>query len=105
VIATDRVRCHGCGAEKDPAALEVYPYPDDDRFGAEPVRPLFTLDAQPRPPEAGEWKAVNVCHHCLHRLDPDMWISSTCWKSIDPVTPWADLPAFVPRLRKKGASP
>jgi hypothetical protein len=82
--------CHGCGAVKDYAVLEVYPYPDDHIVTDVPIQPLFVLEVEPEDP-AGLWRQATVCHHCLHRLDPDMWISERMWRGLTPVTPFAHL--------------
>lgn len=87
--------CHGCGAVKDPAAREVYPYPEDDVTTARPVSPLFELDVEPHERGAA-FKVATVCHHCFHRLQPDMWISQRGWEAINPVTPFGDLPEADP---------
>lgn len=86
-------KCMGCGVVKDPKALELYPYPEDNSICDEPVPPLFEVDAEPWDDvQTEDWRRVTVCHHCWRKLDADMWISSRCWKSIDPVTKFEDLP-------------
>jgi hypothetical protein len=35
--------CHGCGTEKDPNVLEVYPYPEDDDICEDPIPPFWTF--------------------------------------------------------------
>lgn len=87
-------KCFGCGVEKDLGCLEVYPYPEDHRLCEEPLEPLFVLECQPGGPGfgEGEWRAVVVCHECFRKLDPDMWISENCWKNINPVIPFDELP-------------
>lgn len=87
------MKCQGCGVKKDMDELEKYPYPEDDTICDEPVPPLFEVDAEPWDDvETKDWRRVTVCHHCWRKLDADMWISSRCWKSINPVTPFEDLP-------------
>lgn len=93
------MKCHGCGIEKDPAVHESYPYPDDGIITNEPVEPLFHVDCAPgsdSEPCATKqpWRTVTVCHHCFHRLSPDMWIDQRVWESINPATPFSDLPAL-----------
>ena len=89
------IKCHGCGIEKDMSVLELYPFPEEDRNCDDPVPPIFKLDCKPWEPykEFG-WKKVSVCHICFSKLDPDMWISSRCWNSINPITPFEELPAL-----------
>lgn len=90
--------CHGCGVEKDPEALEAYPYPESDRICTDPVPPLFELDCEPWEPfdRDGPWRRVTVCHHCFEKLDLDMWISSNCWAKLHPVVPFDRLPLLKP---------
>jgi len=99
-----RRKCLACGIEKDSDAKEVYPYPEDGLLCDEPVDALFGLDCEPWedvPREADKkWRRVQVCHECLHKLDADMWISSRCWKKLNPVTPFEQLP-----LLKTGKNP
>lgn len=83
------VKCHGCGVEKDPAVREVYPYPEDNIVTDRPIQPVFHLDCES---DDEDWRKVTVCHHCLHRLEPDMWISRRCWESLNPVVPFEELP-------------
>ena len=33
-----------------------------------------------------------VCHNCFEKLDPDMWIDSLGWESLNPITKFEDLP-------------
>ena len=81
-------KCLACGVEKDTSAKEVYPYPGEDRFIDEPIDPLITIDCQ----GTRGWRVVTVCHHCFHKLDVDMWISERCWRSLNPITPFEQLP-------------
>jgi len=103
-----KIKCLGCGAEKDWETLEVYPYPEEDRFITEPIQPLFCLDCVARddvPDEHRKWRRVVVCHECIHKLDPDMWISSRCWKSINAVTTFEDLPLLYDENEKRNPDP
>jgi hypothetical protein len=93
-MTTPIKKCHGCGAEKNPADLEVYPYPEDERLTEDPIPPLLTVECQPADPKSG-WRMATVCHHCFHRLDVDMWIGQRCWESLSPVTDFRDLPTLV----------
>ena len=119
-----KMKCLACGATKETSAKEVYPYSDDGIVSDEPIEPLFVIECQGpllrviRESERviqteSEWRVVIVCHECLHRLSPDMWISDSGWASLNPVTPFEQLPrpladdhsgdrfeveAYVPRL-------
>ncbi|MES2597737.1 MAG: hypothetical protein V4662_20495 [Verrucomicrobiota bacterium] len=87
-------QCHACGIEKDPDALELYPFPEDGVVDDQPISPFFTLDCQPTSAarERSDWRVARVCHACFHRLDVDQWISDACWESLNPVTPFEQLP-------------
>lgn len=89
------MKCHGCGVEKDPAVKEVYPFPEDNIVTDRPIQPLHELDCEPTD-DALPWKRVTVCHGCLHRLEPDMWISQQCWESLNPVVRFSELPDVSP---------
>ena len=86
------MKCFACGVEKDLKVLEVYPFPG--RMCDEPIAPLLALECEgdggfvSRNP----FKVVVVCHQCFEKLDPDMWISEKCWRSLNPVTPYEALP-------------
>lgn len=94
------MNCLACGVVKDTTAKEVYQYPEDGIIDDEPIQPLFTVECHGSlltSDERGgvrtfDWRIGIVCHDCLHRLDPDMWISDTCWASLNPVTPFHLLP-------------
>lgn len=90
-----KFKCHGCGVEKDLTQKEVYPYPEDAIVTDRPVVPLYSLECEPTD-EGGKWKHVMVCHHCFHKLEPDMWISERCWESISPQTAFDALPECNP---------
>lgn len=91
------IQCNGCGVVKNMDVLETYPYQDDDYGFSRPIDPIFTLDCSPHKsfqdssPHENNWKRVYVCHECFHKLEPDMWISQTCWESINPVVKFEDL--------------
>jgi len=91
-----KMQCLACGAAKDTRVPEFYPYPDDHIVSDKPIEPLFALDCQGPLLEPGDtkcdWRVVIVCHHCLHGLEPDMWISDQCWQSLNPITPFEQLP-------------
>jgi hypothetical protein len=87
-------KCLACGVEKDMEINESYPYKEDG-FVDEPMEPLLGLDCEPWEDVAEpdrKWRRVTVCHECYHKLSPDMWISSRCWKILNPVTPFEALP-------------
>ena len=88
-------KCMACGVEKDEDVKEAFPYPD---FGIidGPIDPFFHLDCEPRDGKK-HWRRVRVCHECLYKLEPDMWISSQCWERLDPVVPFEDLPILIQR--------
>ena len=80
-------RCLACGVEKDTSVKEVYPYPDDGIIDDKPIKPLMTLECQGK-----DWRLVTVCHSCCHKLGVDMWISEKCWRLLNPITPFEELP-------------
>jgi hypothetical protein len=81
------LKCFGCGVQKDTDVLEAYRYPDDGIVDY-PIAPFFVIDCQ----SGYGWKVVVVCHDCLHKLAPDLWISDDEWKSLNPVVPFEKLP-------------
>lgn len=86
-----KIKCLGCGTEKDTDVEEPYPYPEDDILCEGPIDPLFVLECQPE--TKGEaWRVGIVCHQCFKKLQPDMWIGEKCWISINPVVPFDKLP-------------
>ena len=84
-----KMKCLACGVEKDLSVKEMYPFPDDGVITDEPVSPLFVIECQRKT----EWRVAIMCHACCHRLEPDMWISDRCWESLEPATPFEQLPA------------
>jgi len=87
-----KMKCLACGIEKDSSVKEIYPYLEDGLID-DPIDPFMTLDCQgPRVSDVTDWRVVTVCHHCFHKLDPDMWISDDGWRSLNPVTPFEQLP-------------
>jgi len=82
-----RKRCLACGVEKDDSVKEVYPYPDDGLID-DPIDPFMMIDCQ----RERDWRVVTVCHECFHRLQPDQWISDLCWKSLNPLRSFEELP-------------
>ena len=93
-----KLKCLACGIEKDTEVQEVYPFPEDGIIDAVPIEPFFFLEVQPWDDFQSareKWRKTMVCHGCFHRLEPDMWISSKCWKALDPVTPFEELPLLL----------
>ncbi len=84
-------RCLACGVEKDASIKEVYPYPEDGLID-DPIEPFMSNDRGGFGPGWSDWRVVTVCHHCFHKLDVDMWISESCWQSLNPITPYEQLP-------------
>lgn len=80
-------KCLACGVEKDTEIKEVYPFPEDGLID-EPIEPLMRVDCQ----GTADWRVVTVCHTCFHKLEVDMWISESCWRSLNPITPFEHLP-------------
>ena len=87
------MKCYGCGIEKDLSKEEIYPFPEEHRLCTDPIPPLFVLECEIRMyPSPSKWKAVVVCHNCFSKLNPDMWISDSCWNSLNPIIPIDKLP-------------
>lgn len=82
-----KMKCLACGVEKDALIKEAYPYADDGLI-AEPIQPFVTIDCQ----RAADWRVVTVCHECFHKLQPDLWINDDGWQSLNPITPFEQLP-------------
>lgn len=90
-----KMKCWGCGTNKDSDVLESYPYPEEDRLTDEPIPPLFVIDVQPQEKEDGDrYRIVVVCHECFHKLDVDMWIGSNCWRKLNPKIAFEKLPFY-----------
>lgn len=81
-------RCLACGVEKDRSVKEVYPYAEEDGLIDDPIDPLMDIDCQ----GGADWRRVTVCSECFHMLSPDMWISEAGWQSLNPATPFHQLP-------------
>jgi hypothetical protein len=82
-----KMKCLACGTEKDTVAKETYPFPDDGIDNHSPITPLFAVDCCGR-----DWRVAIVCHQCMHRLEPDHWISDSMWAALHPVIPFEALP-------------
>ena len=91
-----KMKCWGCGTEKDTSVLEVYSHPEDERLIDDPIAPLFVIDCQPQEDKVDGkgFRVVVVCHECFHNLDVDMWIGSNCWSALNPRVPFDKLPLF-----------
>ncbi len=72
-----KMKCLGCGAEKDTTELSV-----------EECRGF-------------DWRVVVVCDICFDKLDVDMWISDRCWLRLNPVTPFEQLPYPAENLNER----
>ena len=83
-------RCDACGIEKDLGQEEVYPFDDEAIDNEFPSPPLIDVECQPinrnRP-----WKTAKVCHRCLYKLGPDLWINQVIWDTFHPVKSFEDL--------------
>lgn len=95
--------CDACGIEKDMAAKEPYPYPEDDNIIAGPVDPLWDLDVQgdpiPGDPNGySDFRRCLVCHECFHKLSPDMWIGKEHWEALSPKIPFEKLPPLPEKV-------
>ena len=67
------MKCHVCGAEES----------------------FSPIDCQPGGPgnlQGRPWKRINLCEECWDRLDPDMWTCQEHYESLNPVTPFNELP-------------
>ena len=90
-----KMRCWGCGIEKDTSIEEKYPYVEDNRLTDEPIPPLFVIDCEPQEKADGDrFRVVVVCHECFHKLDVDQWIGSNCWRKLKPKVPFEQLPLY-----------
>lgn len=62
-------------------------------LGQFPKPACCALDVQPgRDGEA--WRRVTVCQACYRELDPDLWISETCLRTVNSKTTFAELPVL-----------
>jgi hypothetical protein len=91
------MRCLACHADKDLLKFETYPYsgPHDNITQDRPLEPLCCVQCEGRTP--GEWGMAIMCNECFHRLSEntqgvDMWISEACWETLQPKTPFSQLP-------------
>lgn len=88
---SNHITCHACGVVKDPESFEVYPYEEDPIVNDRPISPTF----QVRCDVPTGFKLATICHHCFHRLEPDMWTCRQHWEALSPVTAYDDLPDEV----------
>jgi hypothetical protein len=86
------MKCMACGVEKALEASEAYPFPG--RMCNESISPLLAIECEGDGGFGSDspFKVVVVCHQCFEKLDPDMWIGEKCWRSLNPVTPYEELP-------------
>lgn len=89
-----RLRCFGCGVEKDTDVREVATNAAAGLIEDVPVAPLYVVDCQS---PAG---ASDVCHDCMARLDLDMWTCAEHWAQIAPVVPYEQLPLLRDDARR-----
>jgi len=88
-----RMRCHGCGVEKDTDVRELATSTAAGLIEDVPLPPLYVVDCQsPSGAADARYRAALVCHGCMARLDLDMWTCAEHWAQIDPVVPYAQLP-------------
>lgn len=84
--------CLSCGASGDTATRQPYPYDDASYPRGSIIPQLIQIDCT----GDGPTKQAVLCHDCWHRLeielDIDMWISQKRWESLNPITPYSDLP-------------
>ena len=93
------MRCLACGVVKPTEQPEVYPYSGeyDTIITDIPIEPLFAVECQ----RSSEFRWCVMCHECWHRLCEntqgiDMWISASCWETLEPITAFDDLPEDNP---------
>jgi hypothetical protein len=85
------VKCLCCGADKELGILTTYPY-DGTLTREAPVEQLLCIECQ----GTTGFRMAIMCHECWHKLEVtrgiDMWIGQECWDSLDPATPYDQLP-------------
>jgi hypothetical protein len=94
------MKCLSCHVDKDLTKLEMYPYdgPFDGITQKKPLVPLACIQCEGK--TAGQWGMAIMCHECWHRLAEntqgvDMWISEACWATLNPKTPFSQLPQIL----------
>jgi hypothetical protein len=85
------MECYGCGVKKDMTILEQSPYWKEDCLSDEPIQPLFVIECQ-SDTDQSDFRNVVVCHECYHKLEPDMWISESMYKALNPKIPFQQVP-------------
>lgn len=80
--------CYACGMRKNLEQLEIYAY-ESPPVTSEPIKPLMVI---PVVDNEAPVRATIVCHACVHKIDPDMWIGKDNWASLEPVVPFSLLP-------------
>ncbi len=88
-----RIKCFGCGIEKDTTLLEVCPYPEA-HLCDDPIPPLLVVECEGSGGFGSKdgFRACVVCHKCYAALDMDMWIGEACWERLNPMILHRDLP-------------
>ena len=85
------MECYGCGVKKDMTILEQSPYWKEDCLSDEPIPPLCVIECQ-SDTDHTDFRNVVVCHKCYHTLEPDMWISESMYKALNPKIPFQQVP-------------
>jgi len=91
--------CYACGTHKSLEELEVYRY-DSPAITDEPIRPLFALPVV----DSNDTVPVRtgiICHECMHKIDPDMWIGKDDWDSLEAIVPFSLLPEAFEAVENK----
>jgi hypothetical protein len=85
------MKCFGCGVEKQMGVLETSKWAEKDGLCDEPIPPLHVIECQ-SDSDSSLFKAIIICLECHHKLEPDMWISESMWKNLNPVISFDMLP-------------
>ncbi len=86
------IKCMACGIDRDMSIKERCV--DGKIFHSDALLdPIQFIDCERNLyPYPSDWRTISVCVQCFTRLEPDIWVSENCWKSLDPVTPFEKLP-------------
>lgn len=86
----------------------IYPYEEDTLDTEDTLPQLLTIEVQginAKKQPVADYRIGVLCHQCWHRLEDnggiDMWIGQGCWESLDPVTPFAQLPKTLDDPEKR----
>lgn len=92
------MKCLSCGTDKNLDINEIYPYNGeyDGLTQEKPIEPLILVEAEGET----EFRMAILCHECFHNLSEntqgvDLWISEKCWLTLNPVTPFNNLPFVI----------